>query len=129
MILDYQQEPAVPPAEPSHSSASTPAASSQAPFASRVRAETSRLVTLALPICGAQLAQAGMSAVDVLMTGRSSATDLAAVSVGSSLWVPLLLLMAGTLMRLTPIVAQLMGGNRSGEVRDNVHQSLWISLV
>ncbi|BBO55276.1 multidrug resistance protein PmpM [Cobetia sp. AM6] len=120
----------MPPADSSTpSKPQTAPGSPPPPLIPRVRAETSRLLTLALPICGAQLAQAGMSAVDVLMTGRSSATDLAAVSVGSSLWVPLLLLMAGTLMGLTPVVAQLMGGNRSGEVRGNVHQSLWISLV
>lgn len=120
----------MPPADSSTpSKPQTAPGSPPPPLIPRVKAETSRLLTLALPICGAQLAQAGMSAVDVLMTGRSSATDLAAVSVGSSLWVPLLLLMAGTLMGLTPVVAQLMGGNRSGEVRGNVHQSLWISLV
>ncbi|MGM0544768.1 MAG: MATE family efflux transporter, partial [Pseudomonadota bacterium] len=82
--------------------------------------ETRQLVRLALPICGAQLAQAGMSVVDVMMTGRHSATSLAAVSVGSSLWMPLMLFMTGTLMGLTPIVAQLLGGQRHGAIRPAV---------
>ncbi|WP_372613473.1 MATE family efflux transporter [Halomonas sp.] len=93
------------------------------------RKETRPLLRLALPICGAQLAQAGMSVVDVMMTGRLSATDLAAVSVGSGLWLPLMLFMTGTLMGLTPIVAQLLGGGRLGHIRPNVHQALWVSLV
>lgn len=93
------------------------------------RRETRPLLMLALPICGAQLAQAGMSVADVMMTGRLSATDLAAVSVGSSLWMPLMLFMTGTLMGLTPIVAQLLGGRRLGEIRPNVHQALWVALV
>jgi len=93
------------------------------------RRETRPLLVLALPICGAQLAQAGMSVADVMMTGRLSATDLAAVSVGSSLWLPLMLFMTGTLMGLTPIVAQLLGGQRGGEIGPNVHQGLWVALA
>lgn len=91
--------------------------------------ETRLLMRLALPICGAQLAQAGMSVVDVMMTGRQSATALAAVSVGSSLWVPLMLFMTGTLMGVTPIVAQLLGGQRHAEIRPAVHQALWVALL
>lgn len=93
------------------------------------RRETSLLMRLALPICGAQLAQAGMGVTDVMMTGRQSATDLAAVSVGSSLWMPLMLFMTGTLMGLTPIVAQLLGGGRQARIRPNVHQALWVALA
>ena len=104
-----------------------------ASFCSRLlatsRRETRPLMRLALPICGAQLAQAGMSVVDVMMTGRLSATDLAAVSVGSSLWMPLMLFMTGTLMGLTPVVAQLRGGGRTEGIRPSVHQALWIALA
>ncbi|MDQ7730672.1 MATE family efflux transporter [Halomonas sp. SpR8] len=91
--------------------------------------ETRALIFLALPICGAQLAQAGMSVVDVMMTGRHNATSLAAVSVGSSLWMPLMLFMTGTLMGLTPIVAHLLGGQRNTAIRPAVHQALWVALL
>src|SRR5690554_8211828 len=70
-----------------------------------------------------------MSVADVMMTGRLSATDLAAVSVGSSLWMPLMLFITGTLMRLTPIVAQLLGGQRTDDIRPSVHQALWVALA
>ena len=93
------------------------------------RKETGPLIRLALPICGAQLAQAGMSVADVMMTGRVSATDLAAVSVGSSLWLPLMLFMTGTLMGLTPIVAHLLGGGATERIRPSVHQALWIAIA
>ncbi|QEM83936.1 MATE family efflux transporter [Halomonas binhaiensis] len=98
-------------------------------FLATSRRETWPLIRLALPICGAQLAQAGMSVVDIMMTGRLSASDLAAVSVGASLWVPLMLLMTGTLMGLTPIVAQLSGGNRLDRIRPNVHQAMWVGIA
>jgi multidrug resistance protein, MATE family len=93
------------------------------------RTETRPLMRLALPICGAQLAQAGMSVADVMMTGRLSATDLAAVSVGSSLWLPLMLFMTGTLMGLTPIVAHLLGAGTTERIRPSVHQALWVALA
>lgn len=93
------------------------------------RQETRPLILLALPICGAQLAQAGMSVTDVMMTGRLSPTDLAAVSVGSSLWLPLMLFMTGTLMGLTPVVAHLLGGGRRNAIRLQVHQALWIATA
>ncbi len=93
------------------------------------RLETSALMRLALPILGAQLAQAAMSTVDVMMSGHSSATDLAAVSVGASLWVPLMLFMTGTLMGLTPIVAQHMGARQQSAIRPSVHQALWVALL
>ncbi|WP_338061209.1 MATE family efflux transporter [Kushneria phosphatilytica] len=95
----------------------------------RSRVESGQLSRLALPILGAQLAQAGMSTVDVLMAGQASATDLAAVSVGASLWVPLMLFMTGTLMGLTPIVAQHLGATRHGAIRPAVHQALWVALT
>lgn len=91
--------------------------------------ETRALIMLALPICGAQLAQAGMSVVDVMMTGRYNATSLAAVSVGASLWMPLMLFITGTLMGLTPIVAHLLGGRRHDAIRPAVHQALWVALA
>lgn len=95
----------------------------------RSRNETASLMALTLPICGAQLAQSGMGATDVIMAGRASATDLAAVSVGSSLWMPLMLFMTGTLMGLTPIVGQLLGAKRTQGIRPYLHQALWLGLV
>lgn len=93
------------------------------------RRDAARLLRLALPILGAQLAQAGMGTVDVMMAGNDSATVLAAVSVGSSLWIPLMLLMTGTLMGVTPIVAQHLGGERRSAIRPAVHQALWVALA
>jgi len=84
---------------------------------------------LALPVLGAQLAQIGMGTVDVAMTGHASARDLAAVSIGSSVWLPLVLFLIGTLMGLTPIVAQHVGARRFASIRPAVHQALWVALV
>ncbi|MCM2970903.1 MATE family efflux transporter [Larsenimonas suaedae] len=90
--------------------------------------EARPLIRLTIPIFGAQLAQAAMGTVDVMMSGHKSASDLAAVSVGTSLWVPLILLITGTLMGLTPIVAHCVGGKRHSDVSNYKGQSLWLAL-
>ncbi|WP_423821696.1 MATE family efflux transporter [Salinisphaera sp. SPP-AMP-43] len=93
------------------------------------RIEAARLGRLALPILGAQLAQIGMGTVDIAMAGHVDATTLAAVSVGSSVWLPLVVFMIGTLMGLTPIVAQHVGARAFDRIRPAVHQALWVALV
>lgn len=56
--------------------------------AAQKTAEWKQLAKLTGPILIAQLTQTMMSVVDTVMAGRVSATDLAAVSVGSSIWIP-----------------------------------------
>lgn len=86
-------------------------------------------VRLALPILGAQLAMAGMGTVDTLMVGRYGAADLAAVAVGSSLWMPLLLLLAGVLMALSPHVARLRALGQTAALGGHVHSVLWLGGI
>lgn len=81
---------------------------------------------LALPIMGAQLALVGMGAADTVIVGRYAAHDLAAVAVGSSLWFPVLLFLAGVLMAVTPHVARLRGQGRAGELGDYLQNALWL---
>lgn len=74
--------------------------------------EIRRLVRLALPILLAQVAQTAVTLVDTIMAGRYSAIDLAAISVASSFWLPIVLTSQGIIMALTPIVAQLNGAQK-----------------
>ena len=48
-----------------------------------------------------------MQFVDTVMAGHVSARDLAALGIATALFHPLLLLMVGVLMAVTPMVAQL----------------------
>lgn len=72
----------------------------------RIRAELKELLTLAAPIMIAQLATTAMGFVDAVMAGRASPHDLAAVALGNSIWIPMFLLMTGTLLATTAKVAQ-----------------------
>ena len=76
-----------------------------------------------------QLSQMGMSTADALMAGRVGAVDLAAVSIGSNLFWPILLLMSGTLLAVTPTISQLRGAGRVPETGAVVRQAAWIALV
>ena len=91
--------------------------------------EIRRLVRLALPILLAQVAQTAMTLVDTIMAGRYSAIDLAAISVASSFWLPIVLTSQGIIMALTPIVAQLNGAQKQDQIPVTVAQGLWLTLL
>ena len=91
--------------------------------------EIPRLLRLCGPILVAQMAQTMMSFVDTLMAGQVSATDLAAVAVATSFWLPLILLVQGVIMALTPIISQLNGARRTSEVASAVHQGFWLTIL
>ncbi|WP_429159563.1 MATE family efflux transporter [Aeromonas media] len=91
--------------------------------------EAKQLVRLASPILVAQVAQIAMNFVDTVMAGQVSAVDLAAVSVASSFWLPIILLVQGIIMALTPIVSQLNGARKRDEIRPAVHQGFWLALM
>ncbi|GAB2590240.1 MATE family efflux transporter [Nitrincola alkalisediminis] len=83
---------------------------------------------LAWPIMIAQLAQNTMGFVDTLMSARAGSEDLAAIALGSSLWLPIFLALAGILMATTPIVAHHVGAQDTHKVRSTFYQGLWVAL-
>ncbi len=95
----------------------------------RYRGELRELLYLAGPIMGAQLATTGMTFVDTSMAGQYSAMDLAAIALGSSIWMPVYLLIRGILMAITPTVAYLYGARQTGEIGGQVRQGLWVALL
>ncbi|WOG27550.1 MATE family efflux transporter [Endozoicomonas sp. 8E] len=95
----------------------------------RYSKELKELIYLSAPILGAQLATTGMGFVDTSMAGQYSAEDLAAVAIGSSIWVPIYLLIRGILMATTPTVAHLFGAGKIDWIASPVRQAMWLSLV
>lgn len=94
----------------------------------RVIEEAGTTLKIGFPVIIAQLLQISMSFVDTVMAGRLSATDLAAVAVGSSILLPVIVLCLGCMMAVTPIVAQNMGARRFSEIGRNARQTLWLGL-
>ena len=91
--------------------------------------ELGQLARLSVPLVLTQLAQMGMSVTDTVMAGRVSAVDLAGVALGTVVFWPLMLLVSGTCMAITPTVSQLNGAGRGTEAGEVVRQALWIALV
>ncbi len=81
------------------------------PLLGTVRRELRQIVQLGWPIMIAQLAQYLMGFVDTLMASQAGASDLAAIALGSSLWMPLMLSFSGVLMAITPLTAHQVGAD------------------
>lgn len=89
--------------------------------------EARQLLALAIPVILAQVAQTSMGFVDTIMAGAVSATDMAAVAVGTSIWLPTILFGHGLLLALTPTVAQLNGSGRRERIAHQVRQAYWLA--
>lgn len=87
------------------------------------------LVSLALPVIATQFSQMAMGVVDTIMSGHASAADLAAVAIGSSIWIPLMLLIGGILTAITPTVAHFCGAQQFHNIGHTIRQSVWIALI
>ncbi|MGO1250954.1 MATE family efflux transporter [Psychrobacter sp.] len=88
-----------------------------------------RLGVLAFPILITQFCQAALGVVDSIMAGQVSALDLAAVAVGSGIWLPLFLLATGVLIATTPLIGEAIGQNEHSKVPHITQQSLWTAGV
>lgn len=84
---------------------------------------------LAWPIAVSQLASTGTAFIDTVMAGHVSAGDLAAVSVGSSIWVTLIVTMLGYLLATSPLVAHKVGAQDTASISVLVQQALAQALV
>jgi beta-galactosidase len=87
------------------------------------------LIRLAWPLFIANLAVVGNGTIDAIMAGRLSATDLAAVAIGSSIYVTVYIGFMGVLQALSPIAGHHYGARRWRAIGDDVQQALWLSLL
>ncbi|MBF2595594.1 MATE family efflux transporter, partial [Listeria welshimeri] len=81
------------------------------------------------PIVITQLTLFSMTFFDTTMSGNYSNQALAGVAIGSSFWAPINAAFSGLLMAITPIVAQLIGAKKEQEVKNTVHNGLYIAVI
>ncbi|QTD42013.1 MATE family efflux transporter [Sporosarcina sp. Te-1] len=94
-----------------------------------LKKKTGIFAKIVLPILITQVALYLMTFFDILMTGRYDTYHLAGVTIGSSFWVPVYTGLSGILLGLTPIIAQLIGGRKEEDIRPNVQQGLYVSIL
>lgn len=89
---------------------------------------TLRIVALAWPILIGQLAVIANGVIDTAMTSRYSATDLAALALGTSIYISVFVGLNGVLAAISPIVGQLYGAKRLDAIGDEIKQGGWLAL-
>jgi MATE family multidrug resistance protein len=93
-----------------------------------IRTEIATLWRLSWPMLVGQLATVGMGVADVAMTGHVSAAELAAVSLGTSVWSIVLVTVMGVMMAINSVVAHEMGAARFDKIAHSVRESLWMGF-
>ncbi len=89
---------------------------------------TSRVATLAWPILVGQLAVILNGVADTMMTARHSATDLAALGLGASVYVSIFVGLSGVMAALSPVIGQLYGAQKFDAIGEEVRQGIWLAL-
>ena len=95
----------------------------------RIRQESRTLIALALPMMVAQIAQVATGFVDTVMAGRVGTDDLAAVSLGASVFITFYVSLMGVVTALNPMLSQLFGAGKTTEIGDTARQGIWFGLL
>jgi len=75
-----------------------------------------------------QLAVIANGVIDTAMTSRFSATDLAALALGASIYISVFVGLNGVLAAISPVVGQLFGAERFEDIGAEVKQGAWLAL-
>ncbi|GAA4342382.1 MATE family efflux transporter [Variovorax defluvii] len=80
-------------------------------------------------VLAGQLAVMAFSVTDAIVAGRYAEGALAALSVGSAIYVSVYVALMGMMQALLPVWAELHGARRTAEVGASVRQSLYLCLM
>jgi MATE family multidrug resistance protein len=83
----------------------------------------------ARPIYVGQVAVMLYGVVDTVLTGHASATDLAAMGLGTGVYSSVFVTVLGVLNALNPIIGQHHGGGRHTAIGVSYVQGLWLALL
>jgi MATE family multidrug resistance protein len=88
-----------------------------------------RIAPLAWPVFVGQVAVIAFSTVDTVMVARTSATELAALAVGASVYISIFVGFMGTVLAVGPIAGQLYGAGKLRESGHEAQQAMWLGLA
>ncbi|MGJ8679288.1 MATE family efflux transporter [Paraglaciecola sp.] len=91
--------------------------------------ELKTIIHLAWPLLIAQITQTLMGVSDTIMAGRYSATDMAAVAIGFSFTLPIIVFIQGITLALPPIISRLNGSKQPDKVANYTQQMIWLALA
>ena len=86
-------------------------------------------IKLFTPMCITQFSLVGGTFIAIFLTGQYSTIDLAGVATGYNLWLLFYIFAQGTLMGITPIIAQLLGAQKTDTIPVIIYQGFYIATV
>ena len=96
---------------------------------SEILREGRQIARLAVPMMVAQIAQVATGFVDTVMAGRVGTDDLAAVSLGASVFITVYVTLMGVVAALNPILSHHLGSGDARGFRRDAGQGLWFGLL
>ncbi|WP_409306027.1 MATE family efflux transporter [Peribacillus sp. SCS-155] len=94
-----------------------------------IKEKLRQFMIILLPILVTQVGLFSMNFFDIMMSGKYSTGDVAGVSIGSSIWVPVYTGLSGILLAITPIVSQLIGAKKRDSVPYSVMQGIYLAVA
>jgi MATE family multidrug resistance protein len=95
----------------------------------RKSTDSLHIAALAWPILIGQLAVIANGVLDTAMTSRFSATDLAALALGSSAYISIFVGLNGVLQSLAPVIGHLYGAKKYAAIGSEVKQGAWLAFL
>ncbi len=93
------------------------------------RSETLTILAHGGTVLAGQMAIMAFSVADTVIAGRYSQASLAALSIGSSIYISIYVALNGMMQALLPVWAQLRGAEQFAEVGRSVRQALYVCGV
>ncbi|MFM7427222.1 MAG: MATE family efflux transporter [Elainella sp.] len=92
-----------------------------------IKAEIQACLALALPLAGAQLAQAATAFIDTIMMGLLGSATLAAGGLGAAFFQALVIISTNLLAAVSPLVATAYGAGEHQTVSRTLGQGFWLA--
>ncbi len=93
-----------------------------------LRQDARSILGQAWPVFIGQAAVVAFSTVDTAVAARASSLDLAALAIGSAVYVTVFVALMGVVLSVGPIAGQLFGAGKPLEAGAQLHQALWLAL-
>jgi multidrug resistance protein, MATE family len=96
---------------------------------SQLKSEINTCLALAMPLAGAQLAQAATAFADTIMMGLLGSQTLAAGGLGAATFAALLIISTGIVSAVSPLIAEAYGSGQQDKVGHITAQSVWLAVL
>lgn len=89
---------------------------------------TRQILHYAWPVLVAQILSMAMMTADTMITGYSSTEDMAALAVGSGIYISVIMLLVGVIQAVAPTASHHVGEGNDAAVWGTLQQGLWLAF-